>query len=74
MVAGAPHVVEQRNVPVLVSDTVALEHDTAFKLSARVVRGQLGVLLNSDTEDVAEMDFLSGGTSFSSHVVPLTNL
>ena len=70
---GTAHVIEEGDLPVLVGHPVALKNDTTFEFSTRVSRGELGVLLHADAEQIAEVYFLAFTSGFCCHIAPLSN-
>ena len=60
-------------LPILIGDSVALEDDPPLKLAFGVARGKLGILLDTNTEEVPEVDFLSSSSGLIGNVVPFTN-
>jgi len=64
---------KQRNIPILITDLVSLEDDTALKFAGRVVRRELAVLLDTNFEDKPNVGLRIRCASLTSHILPLTD-
>ena len=68
-----PHVLEDRGLPVLVHNTVPLEHDTSFELPGRMVGREFGILFDTNAEQVTKLNLCLLAQCFGRHVTPFAH-